>query len=328
MEAIVQANDSHQPSYGADRYTHEAENCFKACFGDDVQVFFVYNGTGANVLSLSALARPHHAVFCTNAAHIYEDECGAPEKATGCKLISVPHVQGKLLPERLLPFLEWLGDEHRVQPRVISITQSTEFGTSYSVQEILAISDFCRTHKLYLHMDGARIANAAVYLNLDLCSATRHLGVDVLSFGGTKNGLLAGEAVVFFNPELAEEAKYQRKQLMHLHSKMRYLSAQFIPYFKNELWKQNAQHANHMAQLLRTLLENHPHIHFPYPTQANGVFAQIPESVTARLQAEFPFYIFDSSINLARFMCSWDTTEENIRQFAQAIHRSLDSVHT
>jgi len=319
LDALNRANEGHTFSYGADPFTAQLKKYIHTYFGEDTAVYPVYNGTGANVLALRTVCRSFEAVFCTSCAHIYEDECGAPEFTLGSKLIPVPHHAGKLKLDDCAHFLEWRSDEHRVQPKVISITQATEFGTCYSPDEIREIAAFCKEKGLFLHMDGARIANAAVHQKLGLREATRDLGVDLLSFGATKNGLLAGELFLCFRPELTEQVPFFRKQHMQLHSKMRFLSAQFLPYFEQNLWKTNAAHANAMAQLLRTQIEGLPGVHFPYPTEANGVFVTLPKEVSESLQAKFPFYIFDPTINLARFMCSWDTTEAAVNELAKAI---------
>jgi threonine aldolase len=322
LRALSEANNGHVFSYGADPYTAKLKELIHSIFGEDTAMFPVYNGTGANVLALRAVCRSYEAVFCSNCAHIYEDECGAPEFVLGSKLIPLPHTAGKLSLDDCAHFLEWRSDEHRVQPKVISITQATEFGTCYSPEEIREISAFCKSKGMYLHMDGARIANAAAGQNLGLREATRDLGIDLLSFGATKNGLLAGELFLCFRSELTEQIPYFRKQHMQLHSKMRFLSAQFIPYLEKNLWRENALHANRMAALLREKTEGLPGIGFPYPTQANGVFMTMPKSVSDSLQKEFPFYIFDPGINLARFMCSWDTTETSVHSLAEAVVRT------
>ena len=250
LEAIARANQGHTVGYGDDAYTESAVRKFKEHFGDDIEVFIVFNGTAANCLSLKALTDSYHAVICTDFAHIYTDECGAPEKFTGCKLIPLPNQNGKLTVEAVRGAYHGIGDQHHVQPRVVSITQSTEMGTVYKPAEIKALARFCHEHDLFLHMDGARIANAAASLKQNLRQATRDLGVDVLSFGGTKNGLMGAEAVVFFNKRLADNFLYLRKQGMQLASKMRFISAQFEALLTNDLWLTSAQHANRMAQML------------------------------------------------------------------------------
>lgn len=251
FRAIAAANEGHVVGYGGDPYTLSAERLFKKHFGDDTEAFFVFNGTAANCLSLKAVTNSFHAVICAEAAHIYVDECGAPEKFTGCKLIPVPTTNGKLTVESVRRAYHGIGDEHHVQPKVVSITQATEVGTVYKSKEIEDVANFAHEKGMFLHVDGARIANAAAALGLNLRQATGDLGVDVLSFGATKNGALGAEAVVFFNPELATDFKFHRKQGMQLASKMRFTAAQFEALLKDDLWLQNAQHSNHMAQILK-----------------------------------------------------------------------------
>src|SRR5271167_130011 len=260
LEAIRRANDGPAAAYGDDSHTESAVEKFREHFGSDVAVFFVFNGTAANVLSLQALTRPFHAVLCPESSHIYTDECGAPEKFTGCKLIPLAAPEGKLTVDAVSRAYHGIGDQHHVQPRVISITQATEVGTVYRPREIEALAKFAHDRKMFLHMDGARIANAAASLGLSLRQATRDLGVDVLSFGGTKNGLMGAEAVVFFRPELAENFQYVRKQGMQLASKMRFMSVQMEALLTNDLWRRNAEHANRMARLLEQEVKKIPRV--------------------------------------------------------------------
>jgi threonine aldolase len=292
---------------------------FREEFGTDVKVFFVFNGTAANVLSLQALARPYHAVLCPELSHIYTDECGAPEKSTGCKLIPLPAPAGKLTVETVAQAYHGIGDQHHVQPRVISITQSTEMGTVYRRGEVEALARFAHERNMFLHMDGARISNAAAAERLTLRQATRDLGVDVLSFGGTKNGLMGVEAVVFFRPELAEDFLFVRKQGMQLASKMRYLSAQMEALLTNDLWRRNAEHANRMAQMLERSMRELPHVRIMYPVEANGVFAQIPREAIAKIQERYYFYIWSEEESVVRWMCSFDTTEDDVREFTRFV---------
>lgn len=323
LKAVEAANVGHTLAYGNDDYTRKAKDLLAAHFGDDIDVYFMFNGTGANVLALKTLTRSWQSILCSEYAHIYEDECGAPEKNTGSKLIPLKTEQGKFGVQQIAEHLTFLDDEHRVQPKVVSITQSTEFATVYSVEEIKAICDFCHAHHLLVHMDGARIANAAVSLGLPFKAFTRDLGIDVVSFGGTKNGMMMGEAVIFFNPELSAEAKYYRKQNMQLNSKMRFVSAQFIAYLENDLWKRNATQANQMAQLLYQQVKDIPGVQVLNQVQANGIFAIIPKEITAALQQEYFFYVFNEHYNVVRWMCSFDTTEEDVLNFAAAIRRHL-----
>src|SRR6201984_2164277 len=258
LEAIARVSQGHVVAYGDDAYTRAAEKKFEEPFGPDIAVFFTFNGTGANVLSLQALTRSFHSVLCSDYAHIYTDECGAPEKHTGCKLIPLPQQDGKITLESVRHAYHGIGDEHHAQPRVISITQATEMGTVYQPDEIQALARFAHERGMFLHMDGARIANAAVSLGQTLGQATRDLGLDVLSFGGTKNGIIGGEAVVFFHPEHSENFLYLRKQSMQLASKMRFTAAQFEALLANDLWRRSAEHANRMARVLAKELSRIP----------------------------------------------------------------------
>jgi threonine aldolase len=323
LKAISAANQGHVVGYGDDAYTHSAQGHFKKQLGEDIEVFFVFNGTAANCLSLKALTNSYHAVICAEGAHIYVDECGAPEKFTGCKLVAVPAKNGKLTVEAVQSAYHGAGDEHHVQPRVISITQSTEVGTVYRPSEIRALADFAHDHGMFLHVDGARIANAVAAQGITLRQATRDVGIDVLSFGATKNGGLGAEAVVFFNPELAANFKFYRKQGMQLASKMRFISAQFEALFTNDLWLQNARHANRMAQLLKREMSKIPQLRIIYNVEANGVFAQIPRKAIAKLQKRYFFYVWNEAQSVVRWMCAWDTTADDVKQFAEFLRRSL-----
>jgi threonine aldolase len=323
LKAISAANQGHVVGYGDDAYTHSAQALFKEQLGEDIEVFFVFNGTAANCLSLKALTNSYHAVICAEGAHIYVDECGAPEKFTGCKLVPVPAKNGKLTVEAVQSAYHGVGDEHHVQPKVISITQATEVGTVYRPNEIRALAEFAHDHGMFLHVDGARIANAVAAQGLTLKQATRDLGIDVLSFGATKNGALGAEAVVFFNPELAASFKFYRKQGMQLASKMRFISAQFEALFAGDLWLQNARHANRMAQLLKREISKIPQVKIIYNVEANGVFAQVPRKAIAKLQKRYFFYVWNESQSVVRWMCSWDTTADDVKQFAGFLRRSV-----
>ena len=319
LAAMGAANVGHAVGYGDDSYTASAVRKFKEHFGRDVRVFFVFNGTAANVLGLRALTQSYHAVICTEAAHIYTDECGAPEKFTGCKLIPIPTRNGKLTVDEVKGAYHGIGDQHHVQPRVIAITQATEMGTVYRPEEIKALSRFARGHGMYLHMDGARIANAAASLGQSLRQATRDLGVDVLSFGGTKNGLMGGEAVVFFNTRLADDFLYWRKQGMQLASKMRFVAVQFETLLSDDLWLKSALRANRMAKLLAREVRKIPRVELVYPVEANGVFARIPHEAIAKIQKRYFFYVWNEEQSVVRWMCSFDTTKEDIEQFAKFV---------
>lgn len=315
MEALVRANTEHMGSYGNDEITARTKKLFEKIFGDGIEVTFVYNGTGANVVGLSALTRSFNAIICSDLAHINVDESTAPEKFLGCKLIDVPTVDGKITPEQIEQKIIRVGDQHHPQANVISISQTTEYATVYSIEEIKALSAVAKKHKLYLHMDGSRISNAAVSLNKDFKSFTRDAGVDVLSFGGTKNGMMFGEAVVIFNQELAKDIYYLRKQGMQLHSKMRFISAQFEGLLTSELWKRNASHANTMAKKLEQGLRSIAGVKITQQVDANGVFAILPKLVTPALQEEIFFYVWNEQTNEVRLMCSFDTKEEEIERF-------------
>jgi threonine aldolase len=325
LEAMAAVNKGHVVGYGDDPYTRRTMAMMQELFGPDSEIFFVFTGTAANVLGLSAAAAPFHAVLCPETAHINVDECGAPEKFTGCKLIDLPTDNGKIYPDQLKESLHFQGVEHHVQPRVVSITQATEMGTLYSADEISDLAEFAHGHGLFLHMDGARIANAAAAMDLDFYGISGALGVDILSFGGTKNGMMFGEAVVFFKRELAEGFKYRRKQGMQLASKMRYMSAQFEAYLDGELWRENARHANAMARKLFEAVRHIPGVEVTQEVQSNGVFAIVPREIIAPLQDAYFFYVWDEGRSEVRWMCSFDTTEEDIDGFTATLRNLLGS---
>jgi len=323
MKAIQRANSGHTVAYGDDPYTQSALGLFKKHFGDNSETFFVFNGTAANVLGISAITRPHNAVICTESSHINVDECGAPEKFSGCKLIPVKTGDGKLTVELIRPKLEGIGFEHHVQPKVISITQATEIGTVYSVDELRRLADFAHRNGMLLHVDGARIANAAANLGVGLKEITADAGVDVLSFGGTKNGMMYGEAIVFFNPGLAKDFKYTRKQGMQLASKMRFISAQFEALLSNDLWLKNARHANRMAQMLSSQLEGISGLEIIHPVKANGIFVKIPKAAIKQIQREYFFYVWDEASSIVRWMTSFDTTISDVKSFVSYVRSVL-----
>jgi threonine aldolase len=331
IEAISRANRGHEVAYGDDPYTRSAIRKFEEHFGSGIDVFFTFNGTGANVLGLQAINRPYHAVLCSDYAHIYTDECGAPEKHTGCKLIPLSHQNGKITLESVRHAYHGIGDQHHVQARVISITQSTEMGTVYKPEEIQALAAFAHEHEMFLHVDGARIANAAASLGQTLRETTRDLGVDVLSFGGTKNGIMGGEAVVFFNQELSSNRElsrdflYLRKQGMQLASKMRFIAAQFEALLTDDLWRRSADHANHMARLLEKEISRIPGVKVMWKVQANGVFAQVPRHAIEKIKARYFFYMWIEEESIVRWMCSFDTTEEDVKDFARVVAEAVRS---
>jgi threonine aldolase len=323
MEAITKANEGHVVAFGDDPYTASAVKKFREHFGKDTEVYFVFGGTGANVLGLKAVTQSHHAIICAATAHINVDECGAPEKFTGCKLLSLPTSDGKLRTAQIGPLLHDVGFEHHVQPKVISISQATEMGTVYTPRELKNLSSFAHDNGMLLHMDGARIANAAASLDLKLRAITRDAGVDILSFGGAKNGMMYGEAVVFFDPQLASDFKYTRKQGTHLPSKMRFISAQFAALLANDLWRQSAVHANQMAQLLAGELAKIPQIRITQNVESNGVFAELPKKYIPILQKQYFFYVWNEETSEARFMTSFDTTESDIQDFVSLLKKTL-----
>ena len=321
LNALSAANEGHAVGYGGDELTQQAISRFKQEFGEQTDVYFVFNGTGANVLSLFTLTRSFHSVICADTAHIQTDECGAPEKFTGSKLLPVATVKGKISPEGISKYLHGFDFEHHSQPGIISISQVTELGTIYTLEEIKAITTLAHQYGLFVHMDGARIANAAVALNLPFRAFTVDAGIDVLSFGGTKNGMMMGEAVLFFNPELTKSTKYIRKQSMQLYSKMRFVSAQFLAYFNNELWKRNATHSNKMAKLLEKQVREIPAIQLTQEVEANGVFAIVPREIIPLLQEKYFFYMWDEHRSEVRWMTSFDTQEEDIANFTALIKK-------
>ncbi len=325
MEALTLGNRGHNEAYGelGDPVTAAAIKQFKNHFGEAISVRFVYNGTAANVLGLSQLMRSYHAVVTASTAHLNEDECAAPEKFMGAKILEVETSDGKIKAEQVKPFLSSIGFQHHAQPKVISISQLTEMGTVYSLEEIKQLADFAHDNNMYLHMDGARIANAAITLESDFRSMTTDAGVDVLSFGGTKNGMMFGEAVIFFNPNLAKDFEYLRKQGMQLHSKMRYIAVQFDRYLYEGLWHKNATHANAMAQLLAQHLSAYNQLEITQKVTGNGVFVRMPQELIPIMQHSYFFHIWNEQTHEVRLMCSWDTTKEDIEGFVKVLHEQL-----
>lgn len=323
LAAISAANVDHALAYGDDEYCAQTEQLFREQFGQQAKVYFVFNGTGANVLSIDSMCRSHHAVICSDTAHIHVDECGAPQRIVGCKLLIVPTPDGKLTPELVKTQLHGFGFEHHSQPRAISIAQSTELGTLYTLDEIKALADLAHEYHMYLHMDGARLANAAVALGCTFKQMTTDLGVDVLSFGGTKNGMLMGESCVILNPELDVDMKYRRKQMSQLCSKMRFIAAQYQAYFANDLWRRNAEHSNAMARRLYDSVKDMKGIKVMYKVEVNSVFVQMPHDAWKRLQEMYFFYDWDEAKDVVRWMCSFDTTEQDIEDFVAALRKVM-----
>jgi threonine aldolase len=325
---IQAASQGASLSYGHDAWTEQMQLAFKKAFGPQSQTFAVLTGTAANVLSLAAVLEPHQAVICSQMAHLNLDEGGAPERFLGTKLITLPTPDGKLRLDDVLAQIPDAEDEHRVQPRVVSITQPTELGTLYSLAEIRALADALHQRGLLLHMDGARIANAVVALDTCFYDMVTATGVDILSFGATKNGLFCGEAVVFLKPELARRFHFVRKQGMQLFSKMRLISAQLTVYLESELWARNARHANQMAAYLAQGLQQIPELALYAPVQSNGVFVTLPPALIAPLQACMPFYTWDvlpgMPRNLVRWMTAFDTPKEDLDDFLAQLHAALE----
>jgi threonine aldolase len=328
MEALSAVNQQHHPAYGEnDPLEASVQQLFQEHFGADSKTFFVYNGTGANVLAVQQLLRSWQAVVAPHSAHLNEDEGGAPEKFTGGKILTVHCPDGKLHAEQVKPFLNSIGFQHHVQPKLISISQTTEMGTVYSLNEIKALADFAHANDMYLHMDGARISNAAVALGCSFRELVKDTGVDVLSFGGTKNGLMFGEAVVFMHRNLATGFEYSRKQGMQLASKMRFILAQFQTYLEKESWKSNAAAANAMAQLLGEEISKVEGIHLSRKVEANGVFAMLPKKLIPLLQKEYFFHVWNEEISEVRLMCSFDTRSEDVYGFVAAAKRLIKTLH-
>ncbi len=327
LEAIAAASSGHAPAYGADEWTARAEEVFRRHFGPEARAYCVFNGTGANVAAIDALTGPQEAVICTETAHMHVDECGAPERLSGTKLLTVATAQGKLSPSDVARWEPRRGDEHQAQPRVVSITQSTELGTVYTVAETRAIADAAHELGMYLHVDGARLANAAAALGATLAELTTEAGVDAISFGGTKNGLMLGEAVVFCRPELAPAFAVTRKQLGQLASKMRFISASFEALLGGDLWLRNATRANAMAARLAAAVGPIDGVEISYPVEANAVFARLERPAIDRLLAgldgDHPFYIWDEAADQVRWMCAWDTTEADVDAFAAAVSAAV-----
>ena len=324
LKAIEAANTGHSIGYGDDPWTEEAIALFKKEFGDEIEVLMVLTGTGANILGIQSSVQSFHSVLCAETAHIQTDECGAPEKFTGSKLIPIATQNGKLTPYQIEKHLHGFGFEHHSQPGLISITQVTELGTVYSVEEIRVLAELAHSHGMFLHMDGARISNAAISLGLPFKTFTKDAGVDILSFGGTKNGMMIGEAVLYLNPALSEHSKYFRKQAAQLYSKMRFVGAQFVPYLRDEIWKTNATHSNKMAKLLESEISRIKGIEITQLVEANGVFALVPKSIIPKLQEEYFFYTWDESRGEVRWMTAFDTSEKDVLNFAKLLRKLLN----
>jgi threonine aldolase len=317
MAALSAANAEHARSYGADEITERTTALFKEIFGDIADVLFVFNGTGANVLSIASATQSFHAVLCADQSHIYNDEGSAPETFTGCRFFPIPtNAHGKLETDEVKKRLIRKGDVHYAQPRLLSLTQTTEYGTVYTPDEINAHAELAHANNMYLHADGSRFFNAAASLNVNLREISLDCGVDILSLGGTKLGMMFGEAVVVFNKELAKHIRFQQKQVMQLYSKTRFIAAQYEAILKDETWRRVAAHANSMARLLASKLSDIPQVKVTRPVQANVVFAELPPEWNEPLMSAFPFYVWKEERNEVRLMCAWDTMQDEIEAFA------------
>ncbi|WP_314173524.1 threonine aldolase family protein [Streptomyces winkii] len=323
LAALALANGGHQPAYGADEYTAHLQQTVRSHFGNRAEAYPVFNGTGANVVSLQALTDRWGAVICAESAHINVDECGAPERVGGLKLLTVPTEDGKLTPELIDREAHGWDDEHRAMPQVVSLTQSTELGTLYTVEEIRAICDHAHERGMKVHLDGARIANAAAALDRPMRAFTNAAGVDVISLGGTKNGMLFGECVVVLDPGSVRAMKHLRKLSMQLASKMRFISAQWDALLSGDLWLRNARHSNAMARRLAEGVKDVDGVEILYPVQANAVFARLPNEVSERLQKRYRFYFWDEAAGHVRWMCSFDTSEEDVDGFVAALREEM-----
>lgn len=323
LAEIAGANQGHAIGYGADIYTERACELFRDHLGSAIETFFVFTGTAANVLGITGITRSWNSVITASTAHLETDECGAPEKFTGCKILTVDTPDGKITPDLITRHLHGFDFEHHAQPKVISITQSTEMGTVYTVQEIRKLAHCAHNRGMLLHMDGARLANAAVSLGLPFRDFTTDAGVDVLSFGGTKNGMMFGEAVCFLKPALSSNFKYIRKQGMQLASKMRYISAQYNGYFKDDLWKQLAMHANNMAQILAGKISEIEGLTITQKVQANGIFVIMPRDIAEKVRQHYFFYPWNEQTSEYRLMTSWDTKEEDIENIIALLKEEM-----
>lgn len=324
VRAVVTANAGHTASYGNDPWTRRMEECFAAHFGTHAMAFAVFNGTAANVLGLSMLLRRYEAVICAESAHLNTDEGGAPERIGGMKLLTVATESGKLTPADVSTRLTAQGDQHQAQPRVVSVSQPTELGTCYSMDEMSALAEMSHANGLYLHVDGARLANAAVALDCSLAEAV--VGADVVSFGGTKNGLLGAEAVVVLRPELGDSFRFIRKQGMQLGSKMRFLAAQLVALLEGDLWQRNASHANAMAHRLHAGLQDISSVEVVYPAQVNAIFAALYPTHIALLQRDHDFYIWNADRHVVRWMTAFDTNPQDVDDFLSDIRRVTGAV--
>lgn len=332
LDALIAVNQGHALGYGHDLYTRSISGKINEYLGGNADVYFVFLGTAANVLASRQVLKSYQGIICAEYAHLSTDECAAPEFISGTKLLTIPTVDGKLTPDLIRTKLSGRGDEHRVQPRIVSISNATEVGTVYSIDELKVLIEFAHSENLLVHMDGARIANAAVSVGKEIFEITSELGLDLLSLGGTKNGLMGAEMVVFFHKDPAhpnqlmekyesQDFMFLQKQGMQLASKMRYLAAQFDAYFNHDLWKRNAQHANSMALRLYESVIDINKIQILFKPQANALFATLPQELIPKLQEKCFFYVWDESLCMVRWMCSWDTTEDDLKEFVYELRQ-------
>ena len=330
IEAIAAANDGHAPAYGADRWTARAEALLRDRLGDDARVFPVFNGTGANVLALRAACAPWGAAICAATAHLNADEGGAPERVGGVKLLTAPTADGKLRPADVERLCDRLGDEHQAQAQVVSIANATELGTVHTPAEVRALADAAHARGMALHVDGARICQAAASLGLPLRALTTDAGVDLLSFGATKAGALGAEAVVVLGGGArvrnADGLPFLRKQSLQLASKSRFLAAQLVALLEDGLWERLAAHANAMAARLADGVRGAPGLEITQAVQANAVFATLPRAAIERLQRDWRFYVWDAARSEVRWMCAWDTEAADVDRFAAAVRETLGAV--
>ena len=313
LQAITEANLGHVPAYGTCEYSRRAKEIIRGHFGQNAAIFWTLTGTASNVLCLDALTQPYQAILCTEHSHLNVDECGAPERWTGCKLLPCRTTNGKLTEESLLPYLIRGGDQHYAQPRVLSITQPTEVGTLYSIEELRTLIDFAKSKGLLIHMDGARLSNAVAALGCTFKEMTTDLGVDAVSLGGSKGGFLLGEAVIFPQGDPTKNFAYIRKQALQLPSKARFIAVQFERYFGTTLWHDIASHTLSMAKTLEDALNNLPEVHISYPVQSNAVFAQIPKAWVKPAREHYFFYVWEPSKTEIRLMTSFDTQPTDIQ---------------
>lgn len=325
LSFLGRASAGDATAYGADPWTERASARLQSMFGARGGVYFVFTGTAANILGISLLVRPYEAVICAETAHLNVDECGATERVLGSKLLTVPTKDGKLTPDTIAPWLAGRNDEHRAQPAAVAITQATELGTCYTLAELRALGEFCRAQGLLVYMDGARLANAAAHLQCPPGDLAEH--VDVLSFGGTKNGAVGAEAIIVMNPSLSASVLYQRKQQMQLASKMRYLSAQFLGLLEDDLWLRSARRANAMARRLADGVRGVPGVELRQEVESNAVFAAVDPALVEGLQREWNFHVWDEHDHVVRWMTAYDTTEEDVDAFAARVREMAGTGH-